>query len=339
MLKRHHGVWALLLGWGLGGLLACQAVSPSSGLLPTPSSPPATPMAGETTTAGPETAVTLPFAALPSATPSLTATPLPPTDTPEPTFTPSPTYPPGWRPSPTRWRYVTRTPTITPTPTPPPPAMRINRPGPYSKLVSPIQVEALISPGEDGYVYVDLIGEDGRYLVRQALDFRAYRDRRFYIAPEIPFEIATPAEVARLVIYTLDRFGRTIYLCSSEVVLQQLGRNVLEPVRVDVEPFLVRSPREGETVRGGVLVVRGVVRPLTGKPVLIELIAPDGQVVGSAEVTPGMPYGDLSHVPFEAYVPYTVSGPTEVRLTLRQESDTRIPGTVALNSWLITVAP
>ncbi len=111
--------------------------------------------------------------------------------------------------------------------------MRINRPGPYSKLISPIQVEALISPGEDGFVYVDLIGEDGRYLVRQALDFRAYRDRRFYIAPEVPFEIEKPAEVARLVLYTRDRFGRTIYLCATDVVLQQLGRNVLEAPWVD----------------------------------------------------------------------------------------------------------
>jgi hypothetical protein len=329
--------WGVLMGIALLGLVACQGGLPSStpaAALPTETpSPPATPAA--TASGG----ATLPFAALPTTTPSLTPSPLPPTGTPTPSSTPSPTYPPGWRPSPTRWRYVTRTPTMTRTPTPPPPFMRINRPGPYSKLISPIQIEALISPGEDGYLYVDLIGEDGRYLVRQALDFRAYRDRRFYIAPEVPFEIEKPAEVARLVLYTRDRFGRTIYLCATDVVLQQLGRNVLEVPWVDLEPFLVRSPREGETVRGGVLVVRGVVRPLTSRPILIELIAPDGQVVGSAEVSPGMPYGDLSHVPFEAYVPYTVSGPTEVRLTLRQESDSRIPGTVALNSWLITLEP
>ncbi|MDT8898593.1 hypothetical protein QYE77_09955 [Thermanaerothrix sp. 4228-RoL] len=337
-MKRLALIWGLLVAGTLLGLAACQSGLPAPTiatplLTETPSPPPANPIAAAKGEA------TLPFAALPSPTPSATLTPLPPTETSTPSSTPSPTYPPGWRPSPTRWRYITRTPTVTRTPTPPPPFMRINRPGPYSKLISPIQVEALISPGEDGFVYVDLIGADGRYLVRQALDFRAYRERRFYIAPEIPFEIEEPAELARLVLSTRDRFGRTIYLCSTDVVLQQLGRNALEAPWVDLEPFLVRSPREGETVRGGVLVVRGVVRPLTSRPILIELIAPDGSVVGSAEVTPGMPYGDLSHVPFEAYVPYTVSGPTEVRLTLRQESDSRIPGTVALNSWLITLEP
>jgi hypothetical protein len=50
---------------------------------------------------------------------------------------------------PTRTPLPTNTPTITLTPTPMLAWMRIQKPGPYSKISSPLQVEALIEPGAD----------------------------------------------------------------------------------------------------------------------------------------------------------------------------------------------
>lgn len=258
-----------------------------------------------------------------------------------PTFGPSPTRTriPTRTRFPTRTPTPSRTPTVTQTPTPPLAYMRIQKPGPYSKVSSPLQVEALVSPGEDGYVYVELIGEDGRIITRQALDYRSFMNRYFYINPEVPFELNTAAETARLVVRVQDRFQRPVYLCSVEVVLMRLGRSeVTAPVIVQ-EPYVVRSPREGAVIGGGVLRVIGLARLVNDRPLIFELIDEGGRMVGSAVVEHSQPYGDLSHVPFDVFIPYSVEGETPVRMIIRQESATRIPGTVWLSSMLLTLQP
>ena len=277
-----------------------------------------------------------------SATPQTTASPTAsPTEAGTPTFGPSPTR--TRTPTPTRFPSRTplpsRTPTITPTPSPPQAWMRIQRPGPYSRVVSPISIEALISPGEDGYVHVELTGEDGRLITRQALDLRAFLNRHFYIAPEIPFEIQAAAETARLTVRVEDRFNRPIYLCSVDLVLMQLGKNDILPQSITQEPFLVRLPREGAVVRGGVLQVNGLARLINDNPLNIALVDEQNRVVGSVSLEISQPYGDLSHIPFQTYIPYTVTESSGVRMLLFQESNTRIPGVVWLSSMLLTLEP
>ena len=242
-------------------------------------------------------------------------------------------------PNPTRTPYRWRTPTLTPTPTPPLAWMRIQKPGPYSQVISPIQLESLITPGEDGNVYVDLIGEDGRMITQQTLDFSDYLNRHFYISPEIPFVIKPAGETARLVVRVVDQFGRLISICSVDVVLLQVGKSEIQPNPIVDEPYIVRSPREGDSISGGVLIVRGLARAVNQQPMIFELIDEKGNVLGSAVQEISQPYGDFSHVPFEVYIPYTVAEQTKVRMTIRQESDTRIPGTVWLDSWLLTLDP
>jgi hypothetical protein len=51
------------------------------------------------------------------------------------------------------------------------------------------------------------------------------------------------------------------------------------------------------------------------------------------------PSGDLSHTPFEVFIPYKVSTATPVRLVIRQESTGRIPGIVALSSMTLSLEP
>ncbi len=278
----------------------------------------------------------------PTLTFTATASPtLQPTEAGTPTFGPSPTR----TRTPTRTRFPTRTPTpsrtptLTQTPTPPLAFMRIQKPGPYSKVSSPLQVEAPVTPGEDGYVYVELIGEDGRVIVRQALDYRSFIGRYFYINPQVPFELNTAAETARLVVRIQDRFQRPIYLCSVEVVLMRLGRNEITAPLIVQEPYLVRSPREGAVISGGVLRVIGLARLVNDRPLIFELMDESGQLVSNAVLEHSQPYGDLSHVPFEVFIPYSVERETPVRLIIRQESATRIPGTVWLSSRLLTLQP
>lgn len=355
-----------ILGWSLVGLFtlllfsalsACNGRGVPGSWLLTPVDQPVVVSAtlpalpGETATAtqlpsDTPPAITLVTESTPTPEPTLTFTPtasatLLPTEAGTPTFGPSPTR----TRTPTRTRFPTRTPTpsrtptVTQTPTPPLAFMRIQKPGPYSKVSSPLQVEALVSPGEDGYIYVELIGEDGRVITRQALDYRSFMNRYFYINPQVAFELNTAAETARLVVRVQDRFQRPIYLCSVEVVLMRMGRNEITAPVIVQEPYVVRSPREGAVISGGVLRVIGLARLVNDRPLIFELIDESGQLVSNAVIEHSQPYGDLSHVPFEVFIPYSVEQDTPVRLIIRQESASRIPGTVWLSSMLLTLQP
>ena len=318
-----------------------------------------TPLPTDTPTATPEP---------PTVTPTDTPSPIPlPTDTPTETATPTLTATDGPSPTPTRTPSITRTPTktrtvtrtripsltrtrtatptitstatITLTPTPPPAGLRIMKPGPLSKLVSPIKIQSALVVGDDGLVYIDLTGEDGRLLSRQVLNYRAYIGQEIFIAPEVPFEITSAAETARLTMYTQDAFGRRVRLLGVDLVLMQVGDPEINPAAVVQEPFIVRQPVKDMELSGGLLIVDLLARPVSTRPLILDLVAEDGSVVGSRQVDIPPLMGDFSHSPLTVDIPYTVYGRTPVRLTLRQESDGRIPGTVALSSLLIILYP
>lgn len=248
-------------------------------------------------------------------------------------------------PAPTRTRTSTRTPTrtltptITPTPTPPYGQLRIARPGHLSKVTSPLRTEMFVKPGDDGQVHIDLIGENGRFITRQLLNYTQYLNRNIGITPEISFEIAAVAETARLSVSTQDKFGRIIALTSLDLILLSIGEDEINLPVYQQEPYIVREPKPEAVITGGMLRISALARPVNSTALIIELIAENGQVIAQASTTVEPPSGDLSHTPFSLQIPYTVTDITPARLTLRQESANRITGTVALYSLLVTLAP
>lgn len=356
-INKSSARWILLAGalLALLSLSACQSQGiPASALL-TPvhlrTQPTATPEPTFTATTQPtETPipVTPTYTLMPSETPTPTDTSTPTisptvTETPRfsPTFTRTPTrtLAPTRTPLPTNTRRPTNTSTFTPTPTPPAAYFRIRSPGSYSRIVSPIELYADALIGEDGYLNINLIGEDSRFIVRQALDFRFYRRQRITTDQEIPFEIPAAGETARLEISSIDPFGRIVGLASVELVLLKIGNSEIYQEVNPLEPYDIRSPAVDSIQQGGVVFVSGLARPVNDTPIIIELIDETGTIVGSAQFEPGTPSGGHSHIAFNVPVTYTVSTATPVRLTMRQESNTRIPGTVALRSILITLEP
>ncbi len=283
-------------------------------------------------------------------TPSVSPSP-PEVPTQSPTLAPSPTETatPGPSLTPSRTATITRTatltrtptstPTITPTPTPPLAVLRIHRPGLFSKVTSPFRAEVMVAPGDNGWVQLDLLGEDGRHIVAEQMDYRNSTGRHFWISPMVQFSITAAAETSRLVISTHDLFGRTVTLSSVDLILLAVGENEINPAVGDQEPYLVRSPRPEQVVQGGTLTVSGLARPVNDQPLILELIDEYRAVVGSAQIQVPPPSGDLSHTPFQVDIPYSVGITTPVRLTLRQESAGRIPGTVSLSSMLLVLEP
>lgn len=272
-----------------------------------------------------------------------TATPVPPTHTPFATFTitPSPTNSATPTPGPRPW--LTHIPSLTPTTTrtasPPDATIRIQYPGQNSKVISPIRIESMISPGDDGFVYLYLIGEDGRIINLDDLNYSQSTYTRFLIAPYLSFEIDSIAETARLLVLTRDIYGRTMALSSVDLILLSVGRNEIAPADSLHEHLIITTPINGQVISGGKVVVTGQAAPLNSSPMIFELIDEESQLVGSRQVDMPIPPAGLSYTPFVIDVPYSITEITPVRLTMRQESDSRLTGTVALSSCEIILKP
>ena len=262
-----------------------------------------------------------------------------PSELPQPTLTPTFEIPPTQGPTPTNTPWWRRTPTITPTPQPAAATMLIKRPGLFSKVKSPLTISANAMPGADGLVWVELIGEDGRNLYQTRLNFAAYAGRSISIAPEITFELLAPAELARLIVSTRDRFGRVSALTSTDLILIQMGEDQIYPAGYDREPYIIRAPFENQVISGGLLQITALARPVNENPLIVELLDEQGAVLASESLELIFPTGDLSHTPFDVVLPYAVSQSTNARLVFRQESAGRIPGTVALTSLELSLQP
>ena len=242
-------------------------------------------------------------------------------------------------PTATRTRPPTATPTVTLTPTPPFAYLHITRPGLFSKLISPYRMEAMVQPGEDGLVRIELIGEDDKLITSQVLDYRDYMNRRFWIAPFLEFQIAGAAETARLVMTVEDQFGRKIAVSSVDLILLAMGDTETTPSEIDLEPYIIRYPYPDQVIQGGKLWVSGVARRVNDSPLIIELINEEGNVVGASRLEVPPPTEEMSHMPFGVEIPYFIEGTTPVRLTIRQDSTQRLPGIAALSSIQIILEP
>ena len=246
------------------------------------------------------------------------------TETPTPTTTAIPLQP-------------TRTPTPLPTAGIPKAAIQISNPGPLSRIISPLQVRANVRPGPDGRVRVELMGEDGRLLVRKILNYGEQKGY-VYVSDALDFEISAAAETAHLVISTYDTYGRLYALQAVEVILLSIGEDDVNPPGSDQDAVIVLEPLPNKLIQGGTLQVRGLARLPSDQPLLVELITAQGKVVGYRQGAISVdPKGE--YTPFSVEVPYRVESPTWVRMVIRQEIAGRIPGMVYATSLEVLLSP
>jgi hypothetical protein len=356
----------VLIGWIVLGIAACQSSrEPVTFKLPTTlvSSQP-TEIASATLSLVPsETIQLVPTETpTPESTPTESASPtmsLEPSETPTPSstlneteiiqasYTVTSSLTPSRTPTitKTRYRWMTKTPTQTATatatltPTPPFAQMRIQKPGPYSKVVSPFQIEAMVHPGEDGFVRIQIVGEDSRIISSQVLNYANDIKRRFWIAPKIDFSISGVAETARLELMALDQFARPMDIFTLDLILLKMGKSELTPAEISQEPYIIRYPPSDEVVRGGSVWISGLIRPVNSSTITIELLNEMNEIVGQTVFQVAPPTGDLSHTPFAIEVPYQITETTPVRVVIYQNSDQRIPGIAHLSSFLLTIEP
>jgi hypothetical protein len=239
-------------------------------------------------------------------------------------------------PTPTDTPPPTISPTVTQTPRPviPPPVIRINRPAPLSKVISPVQVRAVVPPGAGGIIRVELLGEDGRILARQLL---TYPGESLNLSIDLSYEITAVAETGRLQIYTMDEFERTLALSSVELLLLSIGQAEYNPLGELRERLFLIEPKPYQLLVGGRLSVFGKALPGYEHPLMIELIAENGAVLGRRLLNVEPEAGEVYGI-FTGEIDYQVSEPTVVLLTLYERRD-RLPGFTHITTMEIVLNP
>ena len=240
-------------------------------------------------------------------------------------------------PRPTLTPTYTRTPTITPTPTPHDPELRIDSPGPLSKVVSPLFIDMRIATGADGTALIELFGEDGRLITRYSVYGGV--GRHFHTQHYLEFEIPGAGEFGRLQLTVRDAYGRITALSSVDIVLLKLGTDKTNPAIHLLDPYIFWNPKKNETVSGGVLWIDGLAYPVNDNPVIVELLTTGGEVIASREIDLPEVKEGFTHARFDVGLPYEVTGTTSALLVMRQESDNRLEGTVFLSSVPIILEP
>ena len=238
---------------------------------------------------------------------------------------------------PTRTPTFTRTPTITPTPTPREPELRIDSPGPLSKVVSPLYINMRIAPGADGTVLIELTGEDGRLINSYSLYGGV--GRHYQMQHYLEFDIPGAGEFGRLTLSVRDVYGRITSLSSVDIVLLKLGSDENNPAVNLLDPYIFWNPKKNETVSGGVLWIDGLAYSVNESPVIVELLTKSGDVIATRQILLPEVKEGFTHARFDVGLPYAVDGLTSALLVMRQESDNRLEGTVFLSSVPILLEP
>ncbi len=237
---------------------------------------------------------------------------VPPTETPLPTSTPIPSTP---------------LPTVTPTF-----AAGFTKlaqihflsPGPMSSVVSPVKLQAMLVAGESGKVLFELLGEDGR-LIWRILKSVTRAASGAYRAVDMSYEIRAVSEAGYIRISTKDKEGRIQALNTMPVLLYSIGSNQNNPVgNMEYERVMFEGLKDRDEVSGGILTLKGRYWPFNEQPVVIELI-PANRLPISSRI---LRFSGIDTQSFETTIPYKVTEPTWVRLTIRQD-----------NPWLSVLDP
>jgi hypothetical protein len=320
----------LLAALFLGGLGGCNL--PESQALPTPLPPDYIPTAIALTVEAQRVGNVL--AAEPSGSPppqndgeKLEDT----TPTPEPTPTPTS--------SPAASEPIPPTETSQPSVNPDIPfgTVQILSPGPASRLASPFLFKAYLLPGEKGRVRIELLGEDGRLLMREIKVYSVPHGARVTVGSEVAFEISAVAETGRVQASVEDEYGRTAALTSVDVILLSLGESDLNSPGDLLEDIVIKDPHPNALIQGGTLRVSGLARLHGDQPLMIELKTSEGKIVGTRQVAV-LPSGEGQFGDFAIDVPFNVTAPTRVRLAVWEPGDP-IPGIAHLSSLEVMLSP
>ncbi len=188
-------------------------------------------------------------------------------------------------------------------------------------MVSPIPVYAILKPGYEKRVRLELIGEDQRVLTRQIIAIPYLnREGEGILSLSLNFEIPGTAEAARLSISTEDEFGRMTALNSIPLILMSVGEADLIPALDMRQPIFIQQPTPKTLIQGDTVVVSGRAHPDGDEFIMIQLVAEDGKVVGK-RICSLTPPDASDYGMYVIDVPFTVTESTPVLMMVWQSDD------------------
>lgn len=203
-----------------------------------------------------------------------------------------------------------------------------------SKVTSPFQLQMLITPGESGNVKIDLLGEDGRLLYSKSEKFSTDLSE-IYRSWKIPFEIRAVSEEAWIQVSTKDDYGRMQSLNTVQFFLLSTGPSEINrPGNIIYERCALDTPGDEATISGGIVTVKGRIWPFNNQPVFLSLIQTDGRPLAERVLT----VDGIDPQYFETTIPYKVTEPVQVRLTIKQ-SDPELNIPMYVFSRILTLNP
>ncbi|MBN1536162.1 MAG: hypothetical protein JW908_05470 [Anaerolineales bacterium] len=199
--------------------------------------------------------------------------------------------------------------------------IEIRTPGHLSRVASPIPVYAILKPGYDRRVRVELFGEDQRILVRQIVSIPYInREGEGILSVNLNFEIPGTAEAARLAISTEDEYGRMVALNSIPLILISIGESDIIPALDMRQPIFIQQPTPKTLIQGDTVMVSGRAHPDGDEFIMIQFVGQDGKVVGKRVCSLSEP--DASDYGlFMIDVPFTVTESTPVLMIVWQSQD------------------
>lgn len=214
---------------------------------------------------------------------------------------------------------------------------QILSPGSGSKVISPFILRAAIKPSQTSVVHIELLGGDGRLLMREIRSYQSPQTDWITLGSEIAFGINEVEEPGRLQISVEDEQGRLESVSSVELILASAGDQDLNLPQDLLEDIVIESPPANLLIQDSKMRVSGLARAQSNQPLRIEIVASDGRIVGTRQVS--VAQSELnSYGTFAIDVPYTISETQSVRVQVWEPGD-RIPGIVNLSSVEVLLAP
>jgi len=212
----------------------------------------------------------------------------------------------------------------------------IVNPGHLSKVISPISLVAYVVPGVDEHARVELLGEDGRLMYRKIFNFTTPNPQGRLVT-EFGFETPGVAETGHLSIQTQDEYGRVMALASIDLILLSSGVADISLATDTLAPIVIQSPSDKELIQGDKSVIEGLARTASNQPLLVELVAADGRILGS-RLAGVEPSEKGEHHPFSIEISYEIYAPTWVRVIVSERGG-RLPGPVNISTVEVLLSP
>ncbi len=198
-------------------------------------------------------------------------------------------------------------------------------------------LDSALIPIPGGTARVELLGEDGRLLLRNLIQYGTTQDFRLPLDLELEYDIPGVAETARLQVIIQNTRDEIVYISSVDVILLSIGETERNQPGDNLEPFYLQRPWSQQLIQGGVMQISGFLRPPNNQPVIFELFSVTGELAGSRQLAP-LEIVNGEHYPLQFELPYTITKAGWGRLVVRQAGE-RIPGDAVLNSVQVYLKP